>query len=176
MNTENLSTLKIHKLTQAQYDRELAAGNIDQNALYLTPDEGMDLDLEKIMDLTSDQTATGVKTFANGIKIGNATMTYDSINNRIVINVQGSDASNLISFYIGNTQYNGLVDMTWLDWVQSTYNTDGFVNESYFIYSVSGNYVVDNNIVAVEKNDLILKDTQYKLSSTITKPPEDEEE
>ena len=39
MITENLSTLKIHKLTQAQYDRELAAGNIDENALYLTPDE-----------------------------------------------------------------------------------------------------------------------------------------
>jgi hypothetical protein len=41
--TENLSTLKIHKLTQAQYDRELSAGNIDANALYLTPDEDVDL-------------------------------------------------------------------------------------------------------------------------------------
>ena len=40
MNTENLSTLKIHKLSKDQYDRELAAGNIDPNALYLTPDEG----------------------------------------------------------------------------------------------------------------------------------------
>lgn len=39
MITENLSTLKIHKLTQAQYERELAAGRIDENALYLTPDE-----------------------------------------------------------------------------------------------------------------------------------------
>lgn len=39
----NLSTLKIHKLTQAQYDRALAAGNIDSNALYLTPDEEIDL-------------------------------------------------------------------------------------------------------------------------------------
>lgn len=39
MITENLSTLKIHKLTQAQYDRELAKGNIDETALYLTPDE-----------------------------------------------------------------------------------------------------------------------------------------
>ena len=38
MITENLSTLKIHKLTQAQYDRELEAGRIDENALYLTPD------------------------------------------------------------------------------------------------------------------------------------------
>lgn len=43
MITENLSTLKIHKLTQAQYDRELAAGNIDENALYLTPEEEIDL-------------------------------------------------------------------------------------------------------------------------------------
>ena len=38
MNTENLSTLKIHKLSQAQYQRELAAGRIDDTALYLTPD------------------------------------------------------------------------------------------------------------------------------------------
>lgn len=38
MITENLSTLKIHKLSQAQYDRELEAGRIDETALYLTPD------------------------------------------------------------------------------------------------------------------------------------------
>ena len=38
MITENLSTLKIHKLTQTQYDRELEAGRIDENAIYLTPD------------------------------------------------------------------------------------------------------------------------------------------
>lgn len=43
MITENLSTLKIHKLTQAQYDRELMAGRIDENVLYLTPDEEVDL-------------------------------------------------------------------------------------------------------------------------------------
>lgn len=44
MNIENLSTLKIHKLTQEQYERELAAGRIDENALYLTPDEGISVD------------------------------------------------------------------------------------------------------------------------------------
>lgn len=42
MITENLSTLKIHKLTQEQYDRELAAGRIDESALYLTPDDDSD--------------------------------------------------------------------------------------------------------------------------------------
>ena len=44
MITENLSTLKIHKLTQEQYDREFAAGLIDENALYLTPEEEIDFD------------------------------------------------------------------------------------------------------------------------------------
>lgn len=39
MNIKNLSTLKINKLTKEQYERELAAGRIDENALYLTPDE-----------------------------------------------------------------------------------------------------------------------------------------
>ena len=43
MTTTNLSTLKIHKLTQAQYDREVENGTIDENALYLTPDEEIDL-------------------------------------------------------------------------------------------------------------------------------------
>lgn len=42
MKTTNVSTLKIHNLTQAQYDRELANGNIDENAIYLTPDNTED--------------------------------------------------------------------------------------------------------------------------------------
>ena len=39
MITQNLSTLKIHKMSKAQYDRELAAGRIDENAIYLVPDD-----------------------------------------------------------------------------------------------------------------------------------------
>ena len=39
MNTENLLILKIHKLTKDKYDRDLANGSIDENALYLTPEE-----------------------------------------------------------------------------------------------------------------------------------------
>ena len=38
MITQNLPTLKIHQLTDEQYKRELAAGRIDPNAIYLTPD------------------------------------------------------------------------------------------------------------------------------------------
>ena len=41
MITQNVDTLKIHKLTQAQYERELAAGRLDETAIYLTPEEGV---------------------------------------------------------------------------------------------------------------------------------------
>ena len=47
MNTENLSTLKIHKLSQEQYDREKDAGNIEETALYLTPDNEADFVVEQ---------------------------------------------------------------------------------------------------------------------------------
>lgn len=43
MIIENLSTLKINKLTQEQYERELEAGRIDETALYLTPDDEADV-------------------------------------------------------------------------------------------------------------------------------------
>lgn len=56
MKTENLSTLKIHKLSQEQYDRELAAGRIDENAIYLTPDDGVDVDniIKEVQQATSN--------------------------------------------------------------------------------------------------------------------------
>lgn len=46
LKTENLSTLKIHKLSQVQYERERDAGRLDPDALYLTPDDGTDIQEE----------------------------------------------------------------------------------------------------------------------------------
>ena len=64
MITENLSTLKIHKLTQAQYDRELEAGRIDQNALYLTPyDDSPSGPIPDITYATDDELITMLITF-----------------------------------------------------------------------------------------------------------------
>lgn len=56
MITENVSTLKIHKLTQAQYDRELAAGTIDVTALYLTPDKDI---LPYVVNIQEDDYGAG---------------------------------------------------------------------------------------------------------------------
>lgn len=41
--SEVLQTLKIHKLTQEEYEQKIANGTVDENALYLTPDEVIDL-------------------------------------------------------------------------------------------------------------------------------------
>lgn len=40
---EVLQILKIHRLTQEEYDQKLSDGTFDENALYLTPDEEIDL-------------------------------------------------------------------------------------------------------------------------------------
>lgn len=50
MITENLSTLKIHRLTQAQYDSKVADGTIVENELYLTPDKEIDLSIYATKD------------------------------------------------------------------------------------------------------------------------------
>lgn len=44
MIENNVSELKIHKLTQAQYDREFENGTLDENAWYLTPAELLDIE------------------------------------------------------------------------------------------------------------------------------------
>ncbi len=58
MITENLSTLKIHRLTQEQYDRELEAGRIDENAIYLTPDEEIDMSIYATVEQLNEKANT----------------------------------------------------------------------------------------------------------------------
>ena len=63
MNIKNLSTLKIHKLTKEQYERELAAGRIDEDALYLTPEEEIDISDYVTSDQLSSEIADVVSSF-----------------------------------------------------------------------------------------------------------------
>ena len=37
MITENLPTLRIHELTKEQFEQQLSADTLEQNAIYLTP-------------------------------------------------------------------------------------------------------------------------------------------
>lgn len=76
MITENLSTLKIHKLTQDQYDRELAAGNIDANALYLTPDKTTNIEVDTT--LTQSGMAADAKAVGDAISAPKTELTLIS--------------------------------------------------------------------------------------------------
>lgn len=50
MIIENLPILKIHKMTEAQFKREKEAGRTEESALYLTPDEDIDLSVYATKD------------------------------------------------------------------------------------------------------------------------------
>lgn len=56
MITENLSTLKINKLTQEQYEAALAAGTINENELYMTPDDN-ELDTTQFLRVSDEGSA-----------------------------------------------------------------------------------------------------------------------
>ena len=65
MVVENISTLKIHKLSQEQYDRALAAGEIDSNALYLTPYKNSDLG--NSLQVDNELSATSINPVQNRV-------------------------------------------------------------------------------------------------------------
>jgi hypothetical protein len=48
MNTETLLNLKIHKIPEEEFESNLEAGSLDANALYLTPDDGVAKEAERL--------------------------------------------------------------------------------------------------------------------------------
>ncbi len=53
--TEVLSTLEIYKLTQEEYDKAVEDGTIVENAIYLTPDEDIDLSAYATIDQLNEK-------------------------------------------------------------------------------------------------------------------------
>lgn len=107
MFTKDLSALNIHKLTQEQFDRELANGNIDENALYLTPDE--DNEILNYIKYTINEDENGNKTVAITECDTSISGTYvipDIIEGHPVVRLAGSafeNCTNLTSIAIPNT-------------------------------------------------------------------------
>lgn len=50
MITQDILTLEIHKLTQAQFDSAAESGSLSETALYLTPEEAIDLTIYATRD------------------------------------------------------------------------------------------------------------------------------
>ena len=66
MITENISEIKIHRLTQEQFDRELLAGNIKKNEIYVTPDnEILIAEAKAYTDTAKSQAVAEAKAYAD---------------------------------------------------------------------------------------------------------------
>lgn len=65
MITQNLPTLKIHQLTDEQYRRVKESEDYDPNALYLTPDEVIDLNNY----VTKEEMATAIQEALDAIGV-----------------------------------------------------------------------------------------------------------
>lgn len=80
MIIENLTTLKINQLTQAQYEAALAAGTINENELYATPDDN-ELDTTtflRVSDVGSAVDTNPINADTLGGKPANEFLTADS--------------------------------------------------------------------------------------------------
>ncbi len=99
MITENLSTLKIHKLTQKQYQRELENNNIDENALYLTPDEEIDFSgYATLEDLAAKADISDVKAIEDMISSMNHIVASDDGNGIITLGVSALTQAEGVAF------------------------------------------------------------------------------
>lgn len=89
MITENLSTLKINKLTRTQYEAALEAGKINENELYMIPEEDADA-LATIGYVDEAIANNGGK--INSISVNGVAQTIDE-NKNIDITVPETDLS-----------------------------------------------------------------------------------
>ena len=80
MTTKDLEVLKIYKLTQAQYDRRLASGALEEDALYLTPD---------IYSSVSEPVSFSMTKNNNTVEVVTVLENGDSYNDTIYLNDQG---------------------------------------------------------------------------------------
>lgn len=72
----------------------------------------------------------------------------------------------LISFTIDPKAYQAEEGMTWAEWVESEYNTDGYINSGYRILSSDHNTMVTNeNYEGVTPTDVIIAGYTYKKST-----------
>ena len=74
----------------------------------------------------------------------------------------GEESGGLINFTIDGTSYQAEEGMTWEEWVNSSYNTDGFIIDCAGLIKI-GAYFIGTEEDYVSHSDIILEDYQYLL-------------
>lgn len=91
MQEKILSTLNIHKLTKDQYNKQVSSGNVDEYALYLTPDEEIDLSPYATVEEMNKKANSSDLTSHTGNKSNPHSVTKDQVGLSNVPNVTTND-------------------------------------------------------------------------------------
>lgn len=72
----------------------------------------------------------------------------------------------LITFYIDDISYNAFDGYTWSDWIDSTYNTDGFIDQNDgFVWDKNADSMVLKNGIEVDNASYIVAGEHYTTGS-----------
>jgi hypothetical protein len=78
--------------------------------------------------------------------------------------IENYNESNLITFYIDNIEYQAIEGMTWKEWINSEYNTNGFYIKNNSPYAQNGITVICKNLASVNLYDIIIE-AEYLIQS-----------
>ena len=105
-----------------------------------------------------------------GIKVGTADAPESLPAGSIYLKVSSLTSITLITFTIAGTSYQAEEGMTWEQWVNSSYNTDGFIclTDLYCVQSPDNKYVHTSTAGKAEPHHIIYSENAYVLSSQLT--------
>ena len=83
--------------------------------------------------------------------------------NGTTIYENGGSTPALISFTISSNSYQAEEGMTWTQWCESDYNTDGFFDDGYTIVAPTYVYAVAYNNATISSSATIVDDRAYTL-------------
>ncbi len=136
MITEKVSTLKINKLSRAQYEREYLAGRIENTALYLTPDES-----PEIIQMTKEEYNAAVS--AGTIKSDAVYIVPDDTPNIVQMTKEEYDAAVLAGTLDEDTIYL-IPDVDWTKTVNNSARITVTVEDLTEYYFPNATYVEIN--------------------------------
>lgn len=130
MITENLPSLKINKLTQEQYDAAKAAGKINENELYMTPDSSI-IVTDIVDDLTTNSTDKPLSA-AQGVKL-------KALIDGITVPTKVSELQNDAGYLTQHQDISGKEDSSNKVTILSASSTDAQYPSAKCVYDMIGN-------------------------------------